>query len=244
MPKADDRPTILLGKKGIYAIEGGVQKRIGDRLQVVSFVTSHLSTGELESQALTELEFSHRDDGRIVSAIVPAALLVSRDAIVAKLADLGYAWPESKYRKFIAEALAARRPTRRKEIVLVPGWHRKRFALPDEWIVRQNVQAPQIELQSVPTVKLGAFLSRGTLSDWKERIAKIARHSSRGRLFIAAALAGPTLRIVNHSSFGLNAFGATSSGKTLLLRLAASVWGLNAGQDLTSLVLPRLRYHN
>lgn len=65
----------------------------------------------------------------------------------------------------------------------------------------------------------------GTLSRWKSTVGKLATHSSRTMVMISAALAAPTLALLNVEAggFGLNLWGPSSSGKTTALRAAASV---------------------
>src|SRR4029077_14081406 len=66
-------------------------------------------------------------------------------------------------------------------------------------------------------------------------VAKSARKSSPLCASISAALAAPLLRRLNMDSFAINWFGSTSEGKTLALKVAASVAGLfGSGGDLPS----------
>src|SRR4051812_10307401 len=60
-------------------------------------------------------------------------------------------------------------------------------------------------------------------------------HSSLARLFIALPFAATVLRLVRGKSFGVVVVGDSSIGKTLLLRLAASVPGHNGEDGLTTL---------
>jgi uncharacterized protein (DUF927 family) len=75
----------------------------------------------------------------------------------------------------------------------------------------------------------------GDLRDWQQHVAKPAGKSSPLRVSISAAFAASLLRKLNMDSFAINWVGKTSEGKTLALRVAASVAGLfGPGGDLPS----------
>jgi hypothetical protein len=64
------------------------------------------------------------------------------------------------------------------------------------------------------------------VNSFQRHVAKPARKSSPLCVSISAALAAPLLRRLNMDSFAINWFGSTSEGKTLALKVAASVAGL------------------
>ncbi|MCR6501532.1 DUF927 domain-containing protein [Shinella sp. CPCC 101442] len=66
---------------------------------------------------------------------------------------------------------------------------------------------------------------KGTLDGWKSSVGRAAAYSSRAMLFIAAALAAPTLKLigVDAGGFGFNLWGTSSTGKSTVLRAAASL---------------------
>jgi hypothetical protein len=74
---------------------------------------------------------------------------------------------------------------------------------------------------------VGLFtIGEGSLRDWQRRVAKPARKSSPLCVSISAAFAAPLLRNLDMDSFAINWFGDTSEGKTLNLKVAASVAGV------------------
>src|SRR5208337_4921096 len=68
----------------------------------------------------------------------------------------------------------------------------------------------------------------GTIEDWRNGVAKLASGHALPVLAISAALAGPLLYLAGIEGGGIHFFGQSSTGKTTLLSLAASVWGRGA----------------
>jgi putative DNA primase/helicase len=71
----------------------------------------------------------------------------------------------------------------------------------------------------------GPYEARGKLEDWQRGVAALASGHALPLLAISAALAGPLLHLAGFEGGGLNFFGPSSTGKTTLLQVAASVWG-------------------
>ena len=70
-----------------------------------------------------------------------------------------------------------------------------------------------------------SFRTRGTLDQWRERVAAPCVGNSRLVFTVCCAFAGPMLRPAGMESGGFHLRGDSSGGKTTALRLAASVWG-------------------
>ncbi|WP_298067315.1 DUF927 domain-containing protein [uncultured Mailhella sp.] len=68
------------------------------------------------------------------------------------------------------------------------------------------------------------YRTAGTLDGWKE-IAALSIGHSRLSFALCAAFAGPLLRLAGLEGGGFSFEGASSSGKTTALQIAASVWG-------------------
>ena len=132
-------------------------------------------------------------------------------------------------------ALVDTKPKRRFVFANAPGWYGPGFALPGKFFCSDQAADPvKIDPNSIEHV--GAFATGdGNLRDWRQYVAKPARKSSPLCVSISAALAAPLLRRLNMDSFAINWFGSTSEGKTLALKVAASVAGLfGPGGDLPS----------
>ena len=177
---------------------------------------------------LAEIRF-HPLKGPVRSELVDWSLMLAekKTDLKARLATLGYEWPQDKA---ISDAiwikLVSSRPKREFIIVSTPGWHANGFALPGRFFSPDATAVPVIiDPNSVEHV--GAFLTgEGVLRDWQQTVGKLARKSSPLCVAISAALAAPLLRKLNMDSFAINWFGTTSEGKSLTLKVAASVAGL------------------
>ena len=145
------------------------------------------------------------------------------------LSERGYLWPPNKTtRTRIIAALSVVRPRRDIRVTSVPGWCGKSFVLPDESYRPSGPDRKNLLIARHPTVRVGEYRRKGTLDEWKRHVGRKCVHSTRARLAVAVNFAAPNLRMLGLNSFGFNFSGMTSGGKTLLLRMAASVPGLNS----------------
>ncbi|MFO3538942.1 DUF927 domain-containing protein, partial [Legionella pneumophila serogroup 1] len=73
---------------------------------------------------------------------------------------------------------------------------------------------------------IGQSLSvAGSVEDWRNSISRLADGNSRLVFAISAAFAPSLANLVGEDSGGFHFRGASSSGKTTALKVAASVWG-------------------
>ncbi len=101
------------------------------------------------------------------------------------------------------------------------GWHGDVFVTPsgsightNELVVFQNAHAIE-----------PAFSSSGNEYEWRDSVAALAQGNSRLVFAISVAFAGPLAHLAGEDSGGFHFRGASSSGKSTALKLAASVWG-------------------
>jgi hypothetical protein len=217
---------LRFSKRGIYLETSGESRRVADPIRVTAFGTIRSRAGE--EKAFTLIRFLDRR-GAWKRKIIPSATLTNPHEFIITLAAAGYMWPAAvKLRARIVGALSMKKPERDVTVVEVPGHHGEFFVLPDESYGPGGPERTKFMLVHKPTVKLGEFRRSGTLEEWKRRIGLGAcTHSSRARLAVAASFAAPNLRLLNINSFGINFSGASSRGKTLLIRLGLSAVGLN-----------------
>ena len=218
---------ILLKTDGIYvADEFGESTRIANAICVTAFGQHDVGPGG--TKAVTIVTFVDRD-GKTQTEIVSAAMLGSQwTQFVTHLEERGYVWPAGRFPKAIVEALAREAPSKRVSIYSVPGWHCETFLLPGEAYTKSGPNQEDFLLLRGAGVPLGEFKREGSLDGWKKKIGKACIHSTRARFAVAAAFAGPNLRPLNIPSFGLNFSGLSSNGKTVCLRMASSVVGVNS----------------
>ena len=221
---------IRLCDDGIYLIKKNKTKsRVADPILVTAFATS--DPGTPREQAFTAIKFINRR-GKWKKEIISSSMLITRcTEFTTLLSKRGYVWPSNRdLRAKIIGALSVEKPSRDIRVTDVPGWHGKSFVLPGEAYTPDGPDRNAIQINYNPTVKLGAFRRSRTLDQWKKHVARTCAHSSRARLAVAAVFAAPNLRPLKVNSFGFNFSGATSGGKTLLVRLAASAAGLNSNE--------------
>lgn len=70
-----------------------------------------------------------------------------------------------------------------------------------------------------------AYLESGTVDEWRDSVATLAVGNSRLVFALAVAFASALAEIAGENSGGFHLRGASSSGKSTALKLAASVWG-------------------
>lgn len=70
-----------------------------------------------------------------------------------------------------------------------------------------------------------AYRSRGTLEEWRQRIARPALYSSRLSFAICFAFAPLLMPFVSEESGGFHLYGQSSKGKSTCSRVSCSVWG-------------------
>lgn len=163
-------------------------------------------------------------DGRVHHRHVPDANLQGEPAIVCgPLADEGLAIGAGKQRDLMAY-LAGVRSKRRATVVDRTGWHDvggcMSFVLPSEIIGPRGA-----EFVILDDAAVGPYEARGTLGDWRNSVGKIAGEHYLVALGVCGALAGPLLRPADQEGGGVHIFGISSTGKTTIIKSAASVWG-------------------
>lgn len=115
------------------------------------------------------------------------------------------------------------KPALRLRTVRRMGWvdaDHKAFTAGSSPIGRANV------LALTPLAGAGSGLVvKGSAEDWKAKVGILCQDNPLMILAVSLAFSGPLLAPLELSGGGLHFRGISSSGKTTLLRLAASVWG-------------------
>ena len=102
------------------------------------------------------------------------------------------------------------------------GWHDKQYILPDRAIGSDGKQL--IVYQSANAIN-STLAQQGTLAQWRDNLCKPLAEQSRFVFSIACAFAGQLLELLEYDGGGFHLLGSSSMGKSLSLKLAASVWG-------------------
>jgi hypothetical protein len=219
---------IKLRRSGVFKrtkIAGGAKQwtKVAPRIQLRAS-----GTQLADDSFIAEFRFRDmRGAVRSVFADWSITLPEKKRELKSKLATAGYEWPRDKLTSdAIWAALVDTRPKRKFNFARAPGWYGHGFALPGKFYSADK-SVPRVIIDPESVEHVGAFIiGEGSLSDWQASVGKPARKSSPLCLSISAALAAPLLRKLNMDSFAINWFGNTTEGKTLTLKVAASVAGL------------------
>ncbi|GHB47574.1 membrane protein [Pseudovibrio japonicus] len=170
------------------------------------------------------LEVTDRDGMRHKWAMPSALLAGSGDPLRAELLRLGFELePDRSARSSLLEYLIKAEPEKRARCVCRVGWHGKSYVLPGG-AISADCDSEEVILQT--SEKLDhAFNISGSLEDWREAIAARALGNSRLVLSLSAAFGAPLLALTGDEGGGFHFRGASSSGKSTALTVAASVWG-------------------
>lgn len=104
------------------------------------------------------------------------------------------------------------------------GWHRGVFLMPGGEVIGQSGDEEVVldTQSSDDAVEVG---TAGTLESWREAVSVAVIGNARPVLALSAAFAAPCLELLGMEGGGLHFRFDSSSGKTTLLELAASVYG-------------------
>jgi putative DNA primase/helicase len=129
--------------------------------------------------------------------------------------------PGPKTRGRLQLYISMTQPRARVRCVTRTGWHGSVYVLPT---ATYGVSEEKVILQ---TATLGAHRIRisGTLAEWQREVAKFCVGNSRLAFAVSSAFAATLLYPADEESGGFHFRGASSIGKTTVLRAAGSVWG-------------------
>lgn len=125
-------------------------------------------------------------------------------------------------RRRLGEYIMAAEPGRFARCVARTGWHDDAFVTATSVIGQTRDE--ELVLQSA-TPGSSDMVEASTLEQWRDAVAAPCAGNSRLVLAICAALAAPCLALVGQEGGGLHFRGASSSGKSTALAVAASVYG-------------------
>jgi len=157
--------------------------------------------------------------------LMPLAMLAGDGtAYRAELLAQGFMMPtDAKRRALLTAYLQSRQPADLVRIVDRVGWHGRAYVMPRETLGDEGGE--RIMFQSEAPTE-GTFERRGSLDQWKDRIARPCVGNSRLVFSVALAFAAPLLAWAAGTDSGVvHLVGDSSCGKTTALRVAASVFG-------------------
>lgn len=218
-----------MGRPGVYWIGTAQDRASGETIESepqwicsglqVAAVTRDGNGGEWGRL----LVFADRDGQEHRWAMPMAMLAGSGEELRAELLRQGlelttYAQRRGKLAEYIAQA----RPEAKARCVLRTGWHGPAFVLPAETF---GEPAGEPVIFQGSTVDGVALATAGSLDEWRVQVAAPCAGNSRLVLALSAAFAGPCLGLLDAEGGGFHLRGASSSGKSTALSVAASVFG-------------------
>lgn len=132
---------------------------------------------------------------------------------------------QSKERQLFLSYLQSFKPSQRSTCVTRIGWHQDEFVLPHK-VYKNSKSTRNIILQS-KTMECG-YEIYSDLKSWQDNVAKYCLGNSIPSYAVCTAFASVLLNLTNEESAGFHFVGPSSIGKSITLKIAASVWG-NAG---------------
>jgi putative DNA primase/helicase len=151
-------------------------------------------------------------------------LLTDHDAVCGDLAHGGLKIGKGQ-QAALTKYLLGVDADRRLALVYRTGWHSidgaAVFSLPGEVIGDVDGRV----IYEGDNQKRSDYTAKGTLRDWRQAVSAPAGAHVLATLAISAGFAGPLLQPAAQESRGIHVFGNSSTGKTTLLKLIASVWG-------------------
>ena len=102
------------------------------------------------------------------------------------------------------------------------GWHGEQYILSNGSIGGDD---KQITVYQSANAINSTLSQQGTLAQWRNELCKPLAEQSRFVFSIACAFAGQLLELLDDDGGGFHILGSSSMGKSLSLKLAASVWG-------------------
>lgn len=133
---------------------------------------------------------------------------------------------DTKWKPRLQQYISHSQPRARALCVDQTGWHisgeKRLFVLPEHTF--GEADGEQTIYQTVRRED-AIYQSAGTLDDWNDTIGRYCVGNSRLAFAVSMAFAPVLLELVGEESGGINYVGRSSSGKTTVLRVAASAWG-------------------
>ncbi len=226
-PETQAQPLFALEASGVYALKydgnGNVsRRRVCAPLEIVSEVRDEAQHGWG-----WHVRWKDRDGHKHETIVDAEALAAEPQKAVAELLSRGLSVVPKGAADVVAYLQTSTAKERRRRI-RSPGWNRDRSVY-----VMANGKAfgaSGEEFVYLPsTEEKEAFRSKGTLSEWRKRVAALCVGNSRYAFAVSASFAGPILQDAGVDGGGFHFMGESSTGKTRLLYAAQSVWGARSG---------------
>lgn len=165
-------------------------------------------------------------DGRWHEVTIDASEIAGSEVRLLKpLLSLGLSLGRGRdIRKSVCELIEDWKPGRRVILTDTVGWVDKEctgFALGTGSVIGTD----EVMLTGMTRDMSGALGTKGSLEDWQRDVAGPCCGNPIAMLALCQAFVGPLLKPLGMESGGFHLVGASSCGKSTLIRVAVSVWG-------------------
>ncbi|TQC99995.1 DUF927 domain-containing protein [Moraxellaceae bacterium AER2_44_116] len=134
-----------------------------------------------------------------------------------------YIAPTATARMRLAEYIQNHHTPDRALCVDKTGWYQQLFITPNRTYGKQSENEVVIYQSSQSFIN--GYRQRGTLDEWRDKVAVLCVGNSRLVFSVCVAFAGSLLRLGHEESGGFHLRGNSSVGKSTGQHLACSVWG-------------------
>ncbi|MHB1927658.1 MAG: DUF927 domain-containing protein [Leptospirillum sp.] len=164
-------------------------------------------------------------DGHLKKWVMPVELLKgSGEEVRGVLLGLGATLsPIPNRRPLLNQYLQSCRPRARVRCVSKIGWSGDHFVLPEKTFGPESSEGVLFQSEDGPGDL--DFSTSGTLENWQREVASLCVGNSRLVFGVSIPFAGPLLEISASDSGGFHFHGPSSTGKTTIQRVAASICG-------------------
>ncbi len=168
-------------------------------------------------------------DGHIHQIVISSEMLAksSGEAVRVLLMDAGATLATRRTpAAHLNEYFATVQVPARRRIVQTTGWHDNDYVLPGKVYSLDGTSDRVFFNANVDTAaqSRSAYAQAGDLETWKKEIGRLACGNSRLLLALAIAFAAPLIGRLDISGGGVHFRGASSIGKTSLIRAASSIF--------------------